>query len=121
MAWRLATVALGIWLMVAPAVPGHAIAAAASDRIAGPVIATIGTVAAWEVVRAVRWLALAPAAWLIVAPFALGFGGMAAVNSVVVGLLTAALTPPRGAVTGAFGGGWRSLAGRRAPGAGAAG
>jgi hypothetical protein len=48
---RLLTVAVGIWLMAAPAVLGYAGTPATSDRIAGPVVAAIGIVAASTVTR----------------------------------------------------------------------
>lgn len=49
----LVNVALGLWLMAAPAVLAYGGAAATSDRIAGPIIASIAAVAVWDATRVV--------------------------------------------------------------------
>jgi hypothetical protein len=103
--------ALGLWLMAAPAVLGHAgTTAGSSDRFVGPFIASFAFVAASEITRPLRWVNLAGAAWLIVAPWVLGFPIAAAVNDVLVGLVIAVLAPLGKADTKArFGGGWSAL------------
>ena len=57
--------ALGIWLMVAPAVLGYGAPAQANDRIIGPVVATFAIVSWWEATRSVRFWQLPFAAWLL--------------------------------------------------------
>lgn len=107
---RLLEAGLGIWLMAAPAVLAYGPPAAHSDRIAGPLIASLGIIAAWRIARPLRHLNLLIGAWLVLAPLVVGFGGAAAADSVAVGLAVAALSRfGGGAHDGAFGGGWSSL------------
>jgi hypothetical protein len=106
---RITSALLGVWLMAAPAVLRYAGAARTSDRVAGPVAASIAVVAIWDVTRPVRWANLLVAGWLVIAPLVLSYHGVAAVNSVSVGLLLAALTFVRGRVEQRFGGGWSAL------------
>lgn len=106
---RLLEALLGIWLMFAPAVLGYGPPAASSDRIVGPLIASIGIVAAWEVARPARHLNLLAGLWLVAAPLVLGFGAAAALDSVLVGIALVALSRWRGRVESSFGGGWSSL------------
>lgn len=104
--------ALGLWLMAAPAVLGYAgTSAGTSDRLVGPAVAAIGFVAASEITRSLRWLNPTFAAWLILAPLVLGFPIEAAINSVLVGVLVAALSPLGRPRPERFGGGWRALSG----------
>lgn len=110
MIYRLAAVAVGIWLMAAPAVLGYGGSAADNDRTTGPIIGCLAFVAIWPVVRTLRWATLPFGAWLLVAPLVLGYDdGLASVNSVVCGVLTMAAALFGGGVSRSFGGGWRSL------------
>jgi hypothetical protein len=106
---RLATVAVGVWLMAAPAVLGYGGAPATSDRVAGPVVAAIGIVAASTVTRGLCWANLAPGLWLLAGPVLLGFPAAPLASSVAAGVLVLALTPWRPGDPDRFGGGWRSL------------
>ena len=107
---RVATAALGVWLMVAPAVLDYAGAARTNDRVVGPIAAGLAVVAAWEVARGLRWTAVPLGGWLLIAPWALGHAGTAAtLNSVLVGLCLIALAPAGGATRQRFGGGWSAL------------
>ena len=106
---RIASALLGVWLMAAPAVLGYVGPARTSDRIAGPVAATIAIVAIWEVTRPMRWANLVIAVWLVIAPAVLGYHLAAAIDSIAVGVLLAALTFVRGTVRQRFGGGWSAL------------
>lgn len=106
---RLITVAAGLWLVFSPAVLGYDDPAQASDRVVGPVIAGAAFVAIWEVVRAVRWVALPFAFWLLIAPWVFDYPFDATISSFAVGLVTVALTPWGRADPGKFGGGWGSL------------
>lgn len=101
--------AIGLWLMAAPAVLGYGDPAATSDRIAGPVAATFGIIAIWDVVRPMLRLNLPFGAWLVLAPWALGFGLAATVNSLACGVLLAALSLVPMETSGRYGGGWSSL------------
>jgi hypothetical protein len=100
---------LGVWLMAAPAVLGYGAPAATVDRIAGPLAAMLGVVAASEVTRGVRRANLLVGLWLLAAPWLLGYPAAATLNSILVGLLLAALSFVRGTVKERFGGGWTSL------------
>lgn len=106
---RILEAALGVWLIIAPAVLGHGPPAAHSDRIAGPLIASLAIIALWEVARPLRHLNLLFGFWLIAAPLVVGFGGVAAVDSIVVGVAVAALSRFEGRIESSFGGGWSSL------------
>lgn len=102
--------ALGIWLMIAPAVLGYGVPAQTNDRILGPVIATFAVVAWWEATRAVGHWNLPLGLWLLVAPWVLGYGATTAItNSLVVGGLVAGLSLVRGSIEGRYGGGWQAL------------
>jgi hypothetical protein len=100
---------LGVWLMAAPAVLGYGAPAATADRIAGPLAAMFGVVAASEVTRGVRRANLPVGLWLLAAPWVLGYPTPAMLNSIGVGLLLAVLSFVRGTVRERFGGGWTSL------------
>lgn len=106
---RILEAVLGVWLMLAPAILAYGPPCAMSDRIAGPVIASVAIIAAWEVARPLRHLNLLAGVWLVAAPLVLGFGGVAAIDSVIVGLAVAALSLWKGRVGSRFGGGWASL------------
>ncbi len=111
---RLVAVAVGVWLVAAPAALGYDDPAAPNDRIVGPLIASLAFVAAWEVGRPLRWVTLPLGLWMIVAPLALGYDDATAVlNSLASGLVVAATAPIQGRRQRAFGGGWPSLIGRR--------
>ena len=106
---RLLNIALGVWLMVAPAVLGYTTPASINDRIVGPLVITIATVALWEVTRALRWVNLLLGIWLLVAPWLLVYPLRPLVNSLIVGLIIGALALVHGKITGRYGGGWSSL------------
>lgn len=99
---------IGVWLMVAPAVLGYGDPAASVHRIAGPVAASLGTIALWRVVRAVL-RANVVVGISIVAAVALGGPADADANALACGLtLTAiALVPISG--EDRFAGGWIGL------------
>lgn len=105
---QLALAACGVWLMAAPAVLDYGDPAATSDRIAGPILVSIGGIAVMAATRGLRWATLPVSFWLLVAPWIIGFPIEAALNSVVVALVAAALSQV-GGERGRFGGGWRVL------------
>jgi hypothetical protein len=104
---------VGLWLMAAPTVLGYGDPARTTDRIVGPLVASIACIAMWEVVRDLRRANLLAAVWLLVAPWVLGYDVTPAVNSLAAGALLAALARRRGALAQRFGGGWRALLPRR--------
>ena len=107
---RIINVAVGIWLMAAPAVLGYGGTVAADhDRIVGPVLASLACIAIWEVTRSLRWLNLLIGGWMLLAPWVLGFPSDATVNSSVAGVMVVCLSLVRGRLTHRFGGGWSSL------------
>jgi hypothetical protein len=115
--WRQCVVALvGFWLMIAPAVLRYGAPMATSDRIAGPLIASIALVAAWEATRAARWANVPLAAWVFVSPVVLG-RAEGALYHLVAGLAIGILSVPRPRPRHRFAGGWASLLGawRRGP------
>lgn len=98
--WNLlVSAAAGVWLMFAPAVFGTAGAAAHSDPLAGAMVVTFSVIAWGEVARSARFLNIPLGLWVVAAPFVLsGSNTGATVNGVVLGLLVAALSLPRGSV-----------------------
>ncbi|MEX2571076.1 MAG: SPW repeat protein, partial [Gemmatimonadota bacterium] len=106
---RLLNAGLGIWLMAAPAVLGYGAPASTSDRLVGPIAASLAIIAVWEIVRPLRHANTALGAWLIVAPLILGYAITPAINSVIVGAAMVALSRVRGEVRGRYGGGWRAI------------
>ena len=106
---QLVNTMLGIWLMAAPAVLGYAGPADTNDRIIGPLIATFALVAAWGVLRPLRWVNLPLGLWLVAARLILGFELTPAINSVATGAAVIALSCIRGRINHPYGGGWSSL------------
>lgn len=107
---RAVSAALGIWLMVSPAVLGYGGAARIHDRILGPIIVTIAVTAMAPVTRPLRRLNGVIAAWLLLgAPWLLSFQPPARANSLVVGAILLVASLVRGRVDGDFGGGWRAI------------
>jgi hypothetical protein len=107
---RLATAALGVWLMVAPAALDAGARQTVSMQVIGPLVAALGVAAASPVLDGLRWPLLPLAGWLITAPWFLGGQTSAVVNSVIVGVLVAALACVRRPTTRRYGGGWRPVA-----------
>ncbi|MFP5322616.1 MAG: hypothetical protein ACLGIC_12335 [Acidimicrobiia bacterium] len=106
---RIAAVAVGIWLMAAPAVLGYADQRAADvDRILGPVAGGLAFVAIWPFLRMVRWATVPVGIALVAAPL-LGYPTDATVNSIACGLAIIGLAFVEGEPEGAFGGGWSVL------------
>jgi hypothetical protein len=113
--------ALGLWLMAAPAVLGYGRPAATVDYIVGPLVATFACIAVWEATRPIRWLNLPLGLLLMTGPWLLGYPLQAKVNSTAVGLVVAALSCVRGASRHKFDGGWSMLWRRHSPRESAAG
>jgi uncharacterized membrane protein len=103
--WNLiASVVLGLWLMVAPSVLGSAAPAAHSDHLVGALIVTAATIALAEVGRATRFINVLFGAWIIAAPWLLdGATGSAVWNDAIVGALVIALSLRRGQIQERYG------------------
>ena len=106
---QLLSAALGFWLMAAPGWFGYAGPASVAHHIAGPLIASFGLTAAWEVTRALRWANFAVALVMLTATLVVRQNGAAIANGVTVGLLVSVLSLVRGGAKHSLGGGWRML------------
>ncbi|HKP33283.1 MAG TPA: NAD-dependent epimerase/dehydratase family protein [Sphingomicrobium sp.] len=96
--WTLiASILLGGLLMLTRIVFGTSGSMANGDHVVGALVITVSIVALSEPVRLLRFVNTAFGVWLIAAPFLLdGAGAPATIASVVIGLLLAALSLPRG-------------------------
>lgn len=106
---QMASLGIGLWLIVAPAVLDYGGRGATTHRIVGPIVAAIAAIAMAEVVRGLRWINMVSALCLAAAPSVLGFVGAAAANSATAGALLLFVAPQGGTITGRYGGGWRAL------------
>jgi len=103
--WNLlVSVALGLWLMFAPAALGSTGTAAHSDHLIGALIVTVAVIALADVGRSVRFVNVLFGAWVIVAPWLLGGATTGSKwNDVIVGALVILLSFPRGTVGERYG------------------
>jgi SPW repeat len=106
---HLLTAQAGIWLMASPAVLDYADPARANDRIIGPIVASMATIAIWELTRPLRWVNVILGSWLLIAPWLLGHPADAHWNSLTASMLILACSLVKGNRTHHFGGGWSSL------------
>ena len=106
---HLLTAVTGIWLMASPAVLDYADPARANDRIIGPIVASMATIAIWELTRPLRWVNVILGTWLLIAPWLLGHPPDARWNSLAAGALILACSLVKGNRTHRVGGGWSSL------------
>ena len=107
------SVALGGWLMAAPAVLHYSGAARTTHLILGPIVAAFAAIAVAECTRGVRRANIPLGAWLLVAPLFSGFEPRAAVTSAIVGATVIAGALLGGRTRTRFGGGWAVLWRRR--------
>jgi len=103
--WNLlVVVALGIWMMFAPAVFGSSGAIADSDHLFGALVVTVSVIAFGEVTRLGRYLNLLLAAWFVASPWVLGEGVTAAgINDMLCGVAIALFSLRRGPVRETYG------------------
>lgn len=108
---RFISAVLGGWLMAAPAVLGYSGVAVVNARAVGPIVVGASLVAAWQVMRPLRWFELVMGAWLLVAPWILfrWYETLPTINSLGVGLALVVLAFLGGKTEKSFGGGWRTL------------
>lgn len=100
------SVAIGLWLMVAPAAFGIGIEAAAadSDHLVGALIVVVAIISLAEVARPARFLNLLLGVWLMIAPWFLsGATVLSRWNSAVMGLAVALLSLPLGRLRDHYG------------------
>jgi hypothetical protein len=109
-------VALGIWLMAAPAVLGYGGIARSNDRVVGPLAAGFAYVALWSVTRSVRWANVPLGLWLLVAPWLLQYEWVPLLHATVVGVLLISFAWRGGKTSQRFGGGWSALLSKEGPG-----
>lgn len=103
-------VAVGIWMMVAPAVLGYSGAAATSDRIVGPTAAAAAWIAAARVTRSLRWINLVLGMWVVLSPLVLSYEAPATIHSALSGTVLIVTAVAIGRMpTERFAGGWRAL------------
>lgn len=98
--WNLlASVAVGLWLMAAPAVFGTVGRIAHSDHLVGALVVTVAMTALADVGRAVRFINVLFGAWFIAAPWLLGGATTASAwNNVLAGAALILLSLPRGPI-----------------------
>lgn len=103
--WTLvASAALGVWLMAAPAVLGTRGGAADSHHLAGALVVTWAVIAFGEVVRPVRLLNVLMGPWIAAAPWLLsGATDLSRWADLFVGGLLVALSIRRGHIEEQFG------------------
>ena len=100
----LASAAIGIWLMAAPAVLGSDAAAADSDHLVGALVVCVAVIAAAELARAMRFLNIAFGVWLLAAPWLLeGAGAAGVVSNMSAGVALLALSLPKGPISERYG------------------
>lgn len=93
----LASVGIGVFLMLTRLILGTSGSMANSDHVVGALVITVAIIATAEVARAVRLINVGFAAWLIAAPWLLEGATMtASVVGVAAGVVLAALSLPRG-------------------------
>ena len=103
--------ATGVALMASPAVLDYSGHAATSSWIVGPLAASVGYMAAFEITRALRLLELPLGLWLIATPFVFAAPRDAVAVSLCAGALLVATSSVAGQRKRPYGGGWRSLNG----------
>ncbi|MGQ0811911.1 MAG: SPW repeat domain-containing protein [Nitrospiraceae bacterium] len=101
--------ALGVWLVVSPALLNYTGPGATNHYIVGPIIASIAFVSLWQVLRPIRWMNAPLGAWLLISPWLLNIGGPAMWTSALTGFLVMICASRGEAVTQHFGGGWSVL------------
>lgn len=103
--WTLAlSVAVGLWLMFAPAILGSEGRAAASDNLVGALIVTVAVISTAEVIRAFRFVNVLFAVWLLIAPWVLvGASATGRWSDMIAGIAVFILTLPRGTVRERYG------------------
>jgi hypothetical protein len=107
--WQLLAAAVGIWLMVLPAVVGVPELVDNGLRILGPLAVSVGGIAAAQVTRGVRWANVPVGAGVAILPI-LGGASLVAIGLCVASAAAlVGLAFLGGRTSTNLGGGWRSL------------
>lgn len=106
---RLVTALLGAWLMAAPSVLQYGGAAAANDRVIGPLNLALAVIALFPATRGLRWGNLFLGAWLIAAAWIWTPGWPLRLNDLLVGLAICGLALVREPQRTRLGAGWSGL------------
>lgn len=102
--YLLASVGLGIWLMLTPAMLASSGAAAHSEHLVGALIVTVAVIALADVGRAVRFVNMVLGAWVIAAPWILsGATPASRWSDIIAAALVILLSLPRGPVGERYG------------------
>jgi hypothetical protein len=103
--WTLVvSAALGVWLMLAPAMMGTEGAVANSNFLVGALVITVSVVALGEVARTCRLCNILLGAWVVLSPLILSGGGSGeVVSATVVGLALILLSIPKGSIRERYG------------------
>ncbi|BCH35667.1 vitamin K epoxide reductase [Mesorhizobium sp. L-8-10] len=106
--WTLvASVLLGVLLMMTPLAFGTSAPLYFSDHVVGCLVILVAVTAMAEVTRAIRFLNVPLGAWIAVSPFLVdGANSAATIAAVAIGLLLIGLSLPRGSRSSAHYGGW---------------
>ena len=103
--WNLlASAAVGLWLMFAPAALGSTGKAAHSDHLIGALIVTLSVIALADVGRAVRFVNVLLGAWVVASPWILsGAAASARWSDLIAGILVILLSFRRGRIGERYG------------------
>jgi hypothetical protein len=103
--WSLGlSLAIGIWLLFTRLTLGTQGALANADHLIGALVVTVCAVASAEVARAARYLNVPLGVALVVVPFVYGATPVQTVTALICGFALVALSLPRGAIHGRYGG-----------------
>ena len=106
---RLLTIALGVWLLIAPAIIPTTEATRIMERVIAPVVIWVGVLAMRAVTRPLRAINILAAIALLIAPWLAPITTAQQWNTQVAGWLLLALTIPQGAMRQRIGGGWLAI------------
>ncbi|SRR5579875_1998141 len=106
---RVITIALGIWLMVAPVVLSSTSVTGVCERTAGPVAIFVGVLSLRAVTRPLRAINVLTGMFLLIAPWVGSITGAQQVNVELVGWALIVLSFPRGPLGQRMGGGWSAI------------
>jgi 4-amino-4-deoxy-L-arabinose transferase-like glycosyltransferase len=97
--------------MVSPAILDYSSVAAGNARAVGPIVFGTSLIAAWSLMRPLRWFELLVGAWLVASPWLLikWYEPVGIANAVGVGIALIILAFLGGKTRRNLGGGWRSL------------
>lgn len=104
----LAATAAGLWLLAAPEILGTPEPLAASNHLVGALAATIAVTVMAEPIRIGRYLNLLVGLWIVTSPFLFGGSAVDIFNGLVVAVVVAVGSFPRGPIRERYGS-WQSM------------